>query len=64
MTDKSFHLVAGAIFVLVALLHVVRIYMGWSVVVGGWNAPMWMSWIGLVVAGGLAYLAFTLKSHR
>jgi hypothetical protein len=64
MNDKLFHLIAGTIFALVALLHVLRIYMGWSVVVGGWSAPMWVSWIGLVVAGGLAYFALTLKSHR
>jgi hypothetical protein len=65
MNDKSFHLIAGIIFALVAVLHVLRIYMGWPVVIGGWNAPMWVSWIGLVVAGGLAYFAFalTLKSH-
>jgi hypothetical protein len=50
MNDKLFHLIAGTIFALVALLHVLRIYMGWSVVVGGWSAPMWVSWIGLVVA--------------
>ncbi len=64
MNDKLFHLIAGTIFALVALLHVLRIYMGWAVVVGGWNAPMWLSWIGLVVAGGLAYFALTLKNHR
>lgn len=62
MNDRLFHLIAGAIFALVALLHVLRISMGWAVVVGGWNAPMWLSWIGLVVAGGLAYFALSLKS--
>src|ERR1017187_9333408 len=62
MNDKLFHLIAGTIFALVALLHVLRIYMGWSVVVGGWSAPMWVSWIGLVVAGGLAY--FALRGPR
>jgi hypothetical protein len=41
-----------------------RIYMGWVVVVGAWNAPMWLSWIGLVIAGGLAYFALALKNHR
>ncbi len=64
MNDKLFHLIAGTIFALVALLHVLRIYMGWPVVVGGWSAPMWVSWIGLIVAGGLAYFALSLKSHR
>jgi hypothetical protein len=64
MNDKLFHLIAGTIFALVALLQALRIYMGWSVVIGGWSAPMWVSWIAIVVAGGLSYFALTLKSHR
>ncbi len=38
-----------------ALFHLVRIYMGWPVMIGDWSVPMWASWIGLVVAGGLAF---------
>ncbi|SRR6266487_831455 len=45
--------VAGVIFAAVALFHLVRIYMDWPVTIGGWSVPMWVSWIGLVVAGGL-----------
>jgi hypothetical protein len=64
MSDNLFHLIAGTIFALVALLQALRIYMGWSVVIGGWSAPMWVSWIAIVIAGGLSYFALTLKSHR
>ena len=64
MTDKLFHLLAGIIFALVALLQALRFYIGWSVVIGGWSAPMWVSWIAIVVAGGLSYFALTLKSHK
>jgi hypothetical protein len=64
MNDRSFHLIAGTIFALVALLQALRIYMGWPVVIGGWSAPMWISWIAIVVAGSLCYFALTLKSHK
>jgi hypothetical protein len=64
MNDKLFHQIAGAIFALVALLQALRIYMGWPVVIGGWSAPMWISWIAILVAGGLSYFALTLKSHK
>lgn len=64
MNDKLFHLIAGTIFAFVALLQALRIYMGWSVVIGGWSAPIWVSWIVIVIAGGLSYFALTLKSHR
>jgi uncharacterized integral membrane protein len=43
------------IFAVVALFHLVRIYMDWPVMIGDWSVPMWVSWIGLVVAGGLAF---------
>ena len=64
MDQRTFSLVAGAIFALVALLHLLRIYMGWPVVIDGWPVPMWVSWIGLVVTGGLSYFGLNLAMHR
>jgi hypothetical protein len=55
--------VAAVIFAAVALLHLTRIYMGWPVMIGGWSVPMWVSWIGLVVAGGLAFFGLRLAAH-
>ena len=63
MDQKTFSVVAGAIFALVALLHLVRIYMGWPVVIGSWTVPMWVSWIGLVVAGALSYLGLRFAAR-
>ena len=63
MDQKTFSVVAGAIFALVALLHLVRIYMGWPVVIGSWTVPMWVSWIGLIVAGALSYLGPSLAAR-
>jgi hypothetical protein len=56
MNQKTFSIVAGVIFAVVALVHLVRIYMDWPIVIGDWSVLMWVSWIALVVAGGLAYL--------
>jgi Mn2+/Fe2+ NRAMP family transporter len=56
MNQKTFSIVAGGIFAVVALVHLVRIYMDWPIVIGDWSVPMWVSWIALVIAGGLAYL--------
>ena len=55
MDQKTFTLLAGVIFAVVALLHLLRISMGWPVVIDDWTVPMWVSWIALVVAGGLSY---------
>ena len=64
MDQKTFSVVAGVIFALVALLHLLRIYMGWAVVIGSWTAPMWLSWIGLIVAGGLSYFGLRLAARN
>ena len=63
MDQKTFFMVASVIFALVALLHLSRIYMGWPVVIGSWSVPMWLSWIGLVVAGGLSYFGLHLTAR-
>ena len=60
MSRRAYLLVSAAIFCLVALLHLGRIVFGWSAVIGGWNIPMWLSWVGLIVAGALAYFGFSL----
>jgi hypothetical protein len=63
MDQKTYSIVAGVIFAAVALLHLVRIYMDWPVMIGGWSVPMWVSWIGLVVAGGLAFFGLRLAER-
>ena len=55
MSQKTFSLVAGVFFLLIAVGHVLRIIFDQSVVVQGTSIPMWASWIALVVSGFLAY---------
>jgi len=60
MSQKTFNLVAGVIFAVAALLHLSRLYFGWSAVLDDWTVPMWVSWLGLVIAAGLAYFGISL----
>lgn len=62
MSHKSFFLIAGAIFGLVALAHLLRIVLAVPVTIGEWAAPMWVSWLGMILAGGLSY--FGLRFAR
>jgi len=54
MDRKTYFLVAGIIFTLVALFHLLRVFEDWPVMIADWSAPKWVSWIALMVAGGLA----------
>jgi hypothetical protein len=51
---KPFATATAIILALVAIVHVVRLLVGWSVSVNGIDIPMWASVIAVVVAGGLA----------
>lgn len=64
MDAKTFSLVAGVIFALVALLHLVRVFAEWAVVIGDWSIPMWVSLVALIVAGGLALLGLRLGQRE
>jgi hypothetical protein len=64
MSQKTFNLLAGVIFAVVALAHLSRLYFGWSIVVNGWTAPMWVSWLGLVIAAGLAYFGLSFANRE
>jgi hypothetical protein len=55
---KTYFLVAGTIFAVVALSHALRIYMEWPVTIANWSVPKSVSWVAFIVAGGLALFAF------
>lgn len=48
-------IVAAAVFSVVALMHLLRLFYGWEVIVDGIVIPLWASVLPLVIAGGLAW---------
>ncbi len=63
MSRRAYLLVTAVIFSLIALLHLVRIIFGWSVMLASWSMPMWLSWVALIVTGALAYFGFSLATQ-
>lgn len=53
---KPFSTLATAVLALIALVHLYRLVRPFEVVVDGNVVPQWASWLGLVVAGGLALM--------
>jgi hypothetical protein len=64
MTPRIFSLIAPAVFLLIALGHAIRVLFGWHVTVESVVVPVWISWIGLVIAGYLAYQGFRLARTK
>ena len=52
---KPFTNLAIAIFILIAVLHLLRLVFGWEVTIDGMVVPMWVSIMGFLIAGALAY---------
>jgi len=53
---KPFTILAVLFLALVALLHLLRLVLGWEVTFNGAAVPTWLSIAGLLIAGGLAVM--------
>jgi membrane protein implicated in regulation of membrane protease activity len=53
---KPFTLIAIVLFSLIALMQLLRLILGWEVVVNGMPVPVWVSGIAFVIAAGLAVM--------
>ena len=47
--------VTATLFLVMAIVHLLRIILGWQVEIGGFSIPFWVSWLAVPVAGALAY---------
>ena len=52
---KPFATLAIAIFILIAVVHLLRLVYGWEATVNSVVIPMWVSVAGLLIAGAMAY---------
>lgn len=64
MDHKTYSALSSAVFAVVAAFHLARILSGWQATLGGWTVPMEYSWVGVVVAGYLAYTGYKLSKKR
>ena len=55
---KPFSVIAAVVFGLIALAQLLRLVLGWPVVVNGFNVPLWASAIACLVAAGLAVMVW------
>jgi len=61
---KPFTTIAIVIFALMAVLHVLRLILGWEAVINGMVVPMWVSVVGVFIAGGLAVMLWHESRQR
>ena len=61
MTQKIFLRIAGSVFGLIAVGHVLRLLFGVDIVIAGRTMPMWPSWFAPFLWAYLAYEGFRLS---
>jgi hypothetical protein len=62
MSKKTPLIVAGIVFSIVAILHLLRIIYHWEVIIAGQSIPMSVSIVGFVVTAILAIWMFRAAS--
>jgi hypothetical protein len=60
MTVRAYAITSSVIFLLVAIVQLLRLVFQWSVVIGDWHLPMWASIIAVLVAGFLSFAGFRI----
>ena len=55
--------VAGTIFALVCLAHLWRVITRADVVIAGWQMPVWLNVVGVLIAGGLSLWMWRLSAR-
>ena len=53
---RPFTWIASAIFALMALIHIYRVFTDFQVVLGSHTIPIWVSYVAIVVTAGLSWM--------
>ena len=61
MKLKTYVQVSGYIFAVLAVMHALRVVLGWQAVINGWDVPVILSVVAAAVGGFLAYTALMGK---
>ncbi|MDP3962705.1 MAG: hypothetical protein Q8Q03_02465 [bacterium] len=61
MNQNTFNKIVGVVFLIVTIVHLIRVIQGWSIIIGGVSIPGYVSWLAVIVAGCLSYQGFVKK---
>lgn len=53
---RPFTWIASAIFALMALIHIYRLFTHFQIVIGSHSIPEWVSMVAIVVTAGLSWM--------
>ena len=63
MNNKAYIGLTSLIFLIIAILHSVRLLYGWPAEIGSFAMPTWISWFAILIAGYLSWSGFKLRKE-
>ena len=64
MNDRPYLIVSAFVFLFVAVMHLLRLTMGWTAQVGTMTFPLWGSLLTLVITAAIAIWGLSLLRHK
>ncbi len=64
MRERAYFMIAGILFAVIAVAHLYRLISNNDLILGGWDVPQWLSWVGIAMTTYLAYMSFRLVTRR
>lgn len=64
MTNKGYKQITAVIFLIISIVHGLRLLLGWPVTIGSISIPIWISAIAVVMALTLACYGFKLGQEE
>ena len=64
MKTRTYLLISGVIFGLVCLGHLLRVVFNWPLVIGTFDVPMTVSWMGMIITAGLVVWVIAMLTRE
>ncbi len=61
---KTYYQVTSLVFLIIAVLHAMRLLYGWDAYIAGVFVPLWVSGAAVIIAGYLSYRGYTWKKLK
>ena len=61
---KTYVTIAGIVFLIAFVLHLIRSIAGWQLVLGPYNIPMWISWLAVIITAVLVFYSFKFAAEK
>ncbi len=60
MTKNNFTYAVSFLFLIIGIVHALRLFNAWEAQIGDFTVPIWASWVAVLVAFYLSFQGFKL----